>query len=121
MADLKLWAADPRFGSSRISTTDCRNLKALVGASISNLAEIALWPDCYGEDGPVPQARRGGGVDRQEELAGLLGAELRRLALDDGMALGPDGDEVVAVDQAVVYRLKVANRRCRASAPIDRT
>ncbi|MBV8267097.1 MAG: hypothetical protein JO252_12280 [Planctomycetaceae bacterium] len=71
--------ADPRSRSSRISTTDCRTLKALVGASISNLAEIALWPDCYGEDGPVLQAHRVGGVDRQEELAGLLGADLRVL------------------------------------------
>jgi very-short-patch-repair endonuclease len=58
LADLKLWAADP--GRSLRIVTDIHdrlpNLKALVGVSISNLAEIALalWPDWYGDAVRLP-------------------------------------------------------------------
>ena len=46
--------------------------------------------DQHGDDGPVPEAHEVRGVDRLEEVAGLGGADLGRLALDDRVALGPD-------------------------------
>jgi hypothetical protein len=67
-----------------------------------------LWRGWPGPSGPPGwRCRSTGGA------CGPARGGSPRLALDGGMALGPDGDEVVAVDQVVVYRLKVANRRCR--------
>jgi hypothetical protein len=55
---------------------------------------------------PVPEADEVGGLDRLEELAGLLGADLGGLTLDGRVAFGPDAggrvvDDDVADDQQV--------------------
>ena len=65
-------------------------LEALEG-ELGDGADPGGRVDQHGEDRPVPQADEVRDIDRLQEVAGLLGADLGRLALDGRVASGPDG------------------------------
>ena len=94
----------PPFSENR-SVYCARRAEALQG-QLGDRADAGRRVDEDRQHGAVPEAHRVRDIDRLEERAGLLDADLRRLAFDHGVALGLDGrrrvdDAGVAVDQPV--------------------